>query len=182
MVVYVCHKKQRQLLLYCMCVLHFPPSTLQQKKYLTRPPVTGSNRQFFTISIMWIRISCFKVHSSWQNKVLEILLKRSFFKWIIHLFSSNYWKTFRLMWSALLPCLEQIKKSIMTGETLPSIFGLLCDGLNWQVWTLTLNGLIRHAFHILLKGSMYRKLCKNNTKMSIKLNIGFKNLATLCID
>lgn len=89
---YVCHKKQRQLLLYCMCVLHFPPSTLQQKKYLTRPPVTGSKRQFFIISITCIRISCFKFHSSWQNKVLEIILKRSFFKWIIHLFSSKLLK------------------------------------------------------------------------------------------
>lgn len=72
------------------------------------------------------------------------------------------------MWSALFPCLEKIK-SIMTGDTLPSIFGLLCDGLNWQVWTLTLNGLIRHAFHILLKGSMHRKLYKNNTKIQAKL-------------
>lgn len=84
--------KSKDSYYYTACVYCIFPPALYSKKYLTRPPVTGSNRQFFTISIMWIRISCFKVHSSWQNKVLEILLKRSFFKWIIHLFSSKLLK------------------------------------------------------------------------------------------
>lgn len=84
--------KSRQLHCYTACMYCIFSPALYSKKYLTRPPVTGSKRQFFIISITCIRISCFKFHSSWQNKVLEIILKRSFFKWIIHLFSSKLLK------------------------------------------------------------------------------------------
>lgn len=88
---YVIKSKDSYTVILHVCIA-FSPQHFTAKKYLTRPPVTGSKRQFFTISIMWIRISCFKVHSSWQNKVLEIILKRSFFKWKIHLFSSKLLK------------------------------------------------------------------------------------------
>lgn len=105
-----------------------------------------------------------------KNKVLEIILKRNFFIWIIHLFSSKLLKDLH----AHAKCIISMfwKSQVVNHDqedTLPSIFGLLCDGLNWQVWTLTLNGLIWHALHILLKGSMHRKLYKNNTKIQNKL-------------